>query len=85
LGAGRQCSGELNQLTVRGTIYATAGQVGVRISGGGLASGAFTDLRGQRMGAGFLTERTALGNNNGGANGGFSLSIKTAACMPQGF
>ena len=71
-------SGELNQLTVRGTIYATAGQVGgVRISGGGLASGAFTGFAWPAYGgSGFFLGPSGLllGNNNGGANGWIQLN-----------
>lgn len=71
-------SGELNQLTVRGTIYATAGQVGgVRISGGGLASGGFTGWGWPAYGqSGFYLGPNGLliGNNNGGANGWIQLN-----------
>lgn len=69
---------EFNQITVRGTVYATAGQVGgVRISGGGLASGAFTGFAWPAYGgSGFFLGPSGLllGNNNGGANGWIHLN-----------
>lgn len=64
---------EFNSITVRGTVYATAGQVGgVNISGGGLAAGGFTGYSWPAYGqSGFYLgpDGMLIGNNNGGTGG----------------
>ncbi len=68
---------EFNSITVRGTVYATAGQVGgIRIAGSGLAAGSFTGYGWPAYGgSGFYLgpEGMLIGNNNGGANGWLHL------------
>lgn len=75
---------EFNNVTVRGTVYASsgsftgtvnaeAGQIGgVKISGGGLTAGGFTDYNWPAYGqSGFYLGPSGMliGNNNGGAGG----------------